>query len=192
MLQNSLYAVNKYGVYKDDNHPLGQAELQCWDVQAFLLYLLDCGFSVIIGKPRQIGSTTVITAAKALGVMIRRNYYCKLVAQKGSKSEEIFKDKVKFIIENVPEYLKPTVANYNELEVMFKYQNGKGSNSTSSSRLQVSAPSEDVVNAGTPASVLLDEAGLLEILQEIINQGRPTQFWLNPNTGELEYTQQIS
>ncbi len=191
MLANSLYGVNKYGKIKEDQSPLGVIDCEAWEVQAFLLYLLDCDLSVLLGKPRQIGSTTVIALAAIIKTMIRRNYYCKLVAQKGKKSEEIFNHKVKFPIENFPYYITPTVANYNGSEVVFKYKSSKGASSASNSIFEVCPPSEDVVNAGTPACTLLDEIGLNDLLQQIIDNGRPTIFWHNPTSGKLELRRQM-
>lgn len=191
MLENSVYAVNKYGVIKDDMHMLGQQIIECWEVQAFLLYLLDCELSPLIGKPRQIGSTTVITLAQIIKTMIRRNYYCKLVAQKGSKSEEIFTHKVKFPLENFSHFIKPTISNYNGQQIVFKYQESKGASSSSTSIFEVCPPSADVVNAGTPSCTLLDEVGLNDLLQEIIDNGRPTMFWHNPVTNKLEMRRQM-
>ena len=188
---NSLYGCNKYGIIKDDQSPMGQINVECWEVQAFILYLLDLGLSVLFGKPRQIGSTTIIALAQILKTMVTRNYYCKLVAQKGRKSEEIFNHKVKFPIENFTGHIKPTTANYNGQEVIFKFKENKNASTSSTSTFEVCAPAADVINAGTPTCTLLDEIGLNELLQEIIDNGRPTQFWFNPVTGRLEFRRQI-
>lgn len=191
MLANSLYAVSKYGKIKEDQSDLGVIDINPFEVQAFLLYLLDCNLSCLIGKPRQIGSTTVIALAKIIQTMIRRNYYCKLVANKGDKSEEIFEHKVKFPLDNFPYYIKPTISNNNKLELIFKYKAGKQDGSNSESKFEVCSPAEDVINAGTPASVLLDEVGLNDNIQEIIRNGRPTIFFYNPMTGRLEMRRQV-
>lgn len=190
-LINSLYAVNKYGIIKDSFAMNGKTTIECWEVQEFLLYLFDIDASPMIGKPRQIGSTTVIALAATIRLMLSSNGYYKLVAQKGTKSDEIFKDKIKFPFESISDYMRPTIANYNGNEIVFKYQKNKGGSVTSKSSFEVCDPAPDVVNAGTPDKVLCDEIGLNEIIDQIISQGRPTQFRYNPSKKKLEMVRAI-
>lgn len=190
-LDNSIYAVEKYGIISDPFSHSGEQRFRCFDVQCFLLYMFDCGLSFMAGKPRQIGSTTVLTIAAELRMMMSKNFYALLVAQKGKKSEEIFEQKVKFPVNHFPHYLMPSTANWNSMEVIFQFKSGKGAGLPYASRFKIDAPSVDVINAGDPALVMLDEIGLNELLEEIILQGRPTIFRVNPETGELEMKKQL-
>jgi hypothetical protein len=62
---NSLYFGDKYGWIKEDKAPDGSGMLKykAWEAQKVLLFLFDCGYSLMIGKARQIGFTTTMCLA---------------------------------------------------------------------------------------------------------------------------------
>ena len=177
ILENTLYAANKYLIYQDpDDMLVGEKKFTAWPAQEVLFYLMDINLSLIISKLRQIGFTTVIGGTEGIKTMLARNYYCKFVANKGKKSDELFRDKVKYAIQKTPYYLKPTIANFNASDAMFGYSYGKGGEITNASRFSVDAPSYDVINGGTPKKILCDEIGMMDEFDEIVAQGRPTMF----------------
>jgi len=47
---NTLYFCNKYGYIKEDRSENGMLAYQAWDAQKVLLFLFDCGYSLMIGK----------------------------------------------------------------------------------------------------------------------------------------------
>jgi hypothetical protein len=190
MLENSLYGTTKILKLKDDKDNRGFIDYNAWEAQAFILYLLDCNLSALIGKLRQIGFTSTIAGAAIIKTMLTKSFYCKLVAQKGRKSEEIFMDKVKFPISTFPNYIRPSINNDTTNMIIFAKKIGKGKMVGMQSKFHVDNPYPDVINAGTPSLVLLDESGLMDELSTILAEGRPTMFRVNPVTQKMEMSRQ--
>lgn len=189
-LTNSLYLLNKYLWVKDsDDKITGELKFTAWKSQEAILFLIDLGLSLIVGKLRQIGLTTVIGGLYSLRTMLSKNFFCKMIAQKGDKSEEIFKDKVQYPITKMVDYMKPTIPNWSGEEVRFGFSSGKGGESSTDSHFEVAAPAEDAINAGTPTAVLLDEIGFMKLFGAIVSQGRPTMFKLT--NGRMRMTKQL-
>jgi hypothetical protein len=151
--------------------------------------MMDLGFSLIIGKLRQIGFSTVIGGIMALRCMISKNIFIKMCAQKSDKSEEIFEDKVKYVIERCDDYMKPTIPNWSTDLVRFGYTAEKGKQATTSSKFEVCSPMEDAINGGKPKIVLLDEIGFMKNFGAIIAQGRPAMFKFK--NGKMRMTSQV-
>lgn len=191
-LQNSLYALNKFGFLKSElvNNENG-LRYSAWPAQEVALYLFDLGLSFIMGKARQIGMTSTIGAATAVRTMLKKNFNTKMVAEKGVKSEELFRDKVKYVIDKFPSYLTPTINSDSKTILQFVKKIGKGKTSGSNSIFQVEPPTITCINGGSPAIVLLDEIGLYDIFGDIISEGRPALFGLNPISGRQEMLRQV-
>lgn len=191
-LENSLYKVNKYLWYKDpDDKIKGEFKFKAWKAQEVVLFLIDLGLSLIIGKLRQIGFTTVIGGSEGLTTMLSKNAYCKMVAQKEKKSDEIFESKIKYAISKCDDYMKPTVQNWSTEKVKFGESVKKGAEMSTESIFEVVAPTEDAINAGTPSKVLLDEIGFMKLFGAIVSQGRPTMFKYKPELGKMVMTKQL-
>ena len=189
-LDNLLYACNKHLKLKSDLNPNGFIDFNAWEAQAFILYLIDNGLSLIIGKLRQIGFTSTIGGALMIRTMLKKSYFVKLVAQKGKKSDEIFEDKVKFPLSKINKDFKPTIDSYTSHQFKFGKSLTKGGDSGSSSKFVVDVPSIDVVNAGTPSVVAIDEGGIVKDVGGIIAEGRPTLYSVNEK-GEMIMSRQL-
>jgi hypothetical protein len=189
-LTNSLYLANKYLWMKDaDDVFKGEAKFKAWPAQEVVLFMIDLGFSLIIGKLRQIGFSTVIGGTMALRTMLSKNFYVKMIAQKSDKSEELFEHKVKYAISKCDDYMKPSIPNWSTDLVKFGYSSGKGKEASSESIFEVCSPTEDAINAGTPKITLLDEIGFMKLFGAIVSQGRSTMF-KNVN-GEMKMVKQV-
>ena len=92
---NSLYFCNKYGWIKEDKSENGMLKYKAWEAQRVLLFLFDCGHSMMIGKARQIGFTTTMCLAGMKRVNLNKSYFIKFVTHSERKGLEIFRDKVK-------------------------------------------------------------------------------------------------
>jgi len=195
MLENSLYALNKYLIIREGEAASGSLKYTAWECQAVILYLFDNGLSVAIGKPRQIGFSTVINAAAMVRTMYRKNFFTKFVTEKGTKGAEIYEDKARSILDEWPAYLKPSVSHDSKAggtpTIRFSRKIDKGDTGGTNSRFVVEAPYTTVINGGSPNLTLIDEAGNIAIISEMIDQGRVTLFWLNPTTGRLEIKRQL-
>jgi len=191
-LDNSLYALNKFGFLKNENVTNEKGmKYEAWPAQEVALYLFDLGLSYIMGKARQIGMTSTIGAATAIKTMLRKNFNTKMVAEKGVKSEELFRDKVKYVVDKFPSYLTPSIDSDSKTVLRFVKKIGKGKTTGSNSIFQVEPPTITCINGGSPAIVLLDEIGLYDIFGDIMSEGRPALFGFNPETGRQEMLRQV-
>ena len=82
---NTLYFCNKYGWIKEDKAENGMLRYQAWDAQKVLLFLFDCGYSMMIGKARQIGFTTTMCLAGMKRVNLNKSYFIKFVTHSKDK-----------------------------------------------------------------------------------------------------------
>lgn len=174
MLTNSLYAMNKHGYLKNAQTNETDNKYEAWIAQQVMLYLLDLTISYFMGKARQIGATTTIGGACAIKTMLTKNMYTKFVAQKGKKSEELFRDKVKYVIDKSPSYITPSINGDSLRKLEFLRKMEKGKSTGANSIFEVTEPSSDCINGGSPDITLLDEIGYYDNLSEIVSEGRPT------------------
>lgn len=187
ILTNSLYSLNKYGYIRNILSP----KYTAWPAQEVMLYLFDLGLSYILGKARQIGATTTIGASTGIKTGLQTDFQAKMVAEKGEKSKELFRDKVKYVIGKYPDYITPSISNDSDDVIRFLKKIGKGKSTGSNSVFQVEAPTVTCINGGSPQVVLLDEIGEYDIFGDIMNQARPALFGLNPKTGRQEMIRQV-
>lgn len=178
---NSLYFLNKYHTLKEGDISSGGRNFKAWHCQEVVCYLFDCGYNILIGKPRQIGFTSTIGGLCAKRIIFHKSYFVKFITKSLQKGEEIFEDKVKFPLYHVPDWMRPTVNNDRDNLLRLFYRPGKGEIGGVDSKLEVVAPSVTAINGGAPNLVALDEVGLIDILGKMMNEGRPALFWVDDN-----------
>lgn len=191
---NTLYFCNKYGRIKEDKASDGSGMIpyKAWDAQKVLLFLYDCGYSLMIGKARQIGFTTTMCLAGMKRVNLNKSYFIKFVTHSEDKGVEIFNDKVKWAFTKIPDYVAQEVKNWSDNIMSFeKRGQRKGRTSGGGSRFQVDTPKVDAINGGSPSAVFIDEIGLMEIFGDMMREGRPALFKFNPETGKMFMQQQF-
>lgn len=189
---NSLYFCNKYGWIKEDRADNGMLKYTAWEAQEVLLFLFDCGYSLMIGKARQIGFTTTMCLAGMKRVNLFKSYFIKFVTHSKDKGQEIFRDKVKWAYTKVPDFIANEVKNWTDEIMSFdKKGDKKGRDHGGGSRFQVDSPKIDAINGGSPSAVFVDEIGLFEIFGEMMREGRPALFKYNPETGKMTMQQQF-
>ena len=189
---NTLYFCNKYGYIKEDRSENGMLAYQAWDAQKVLLFLFDCGYSLMIGKARQIGFTTTMCLAGMKRVNFNKSYFIKFVTHSKDKGVEIFRDKVKWTYTKLPDVIAQEVKNWTDQVMSFdKKGDKKGREDGGASRFQVDTPAVDAINGGSPSAVFIDEIGLFEIFGEMMREGRPALFKYNPETGKMTMQQQF-
>lgn len=189
--ENSLYFLNKYLSLKEGDIHTGGRRFAAWEPQAILAYLFDLGYSYMVGKPRQIGATSTIGGLFVKRIVFNKSYFVKFITENLEKGQEIFEDKIKYAFYHLPEYLKPTVNNDRDNLLRLFYKPKKGDVGGVDSKLQVVAPYVTAINGGAPNLVGIDEAGNINILSEMMNEGRPALFWINPTTKQLEMKRQL-
>lgn len=189
---NTLYFCNKYGYIKEDRAENGMLSYQAWDAQKVLLFLFDCGYSLMIGKARQIGFTTTMCLAGMKRVNFNKSYFIKFVTHSKDKGVEIFRDKVKWTYTKLPDVIAQEVKNWTDQVMSFdKKGDKKGREDGGASRFQVDTPAVDAINGGSPSAVFIDEIGLFEIFGEMMREGRPALFKYNPDTKKMTMQQQF-
>lgn len=189
---NSLYFCNKHGKVKEDKAKDGYIDYKAWDAQEVLLFLIDCGYSLMIGKARQIGFTTTMCLAGTKKVNLNKSYFIKFITHSKEKGEEIFKDKVKWAYSRIPSYIAQEVKNWTDRLMSFdKRGDRKGREEGGGSRFQVDTPAVDSINGGSPSAVYVDEIGLLEIFGEMMREGRPALFKYDPDKDRMVMQQQF-
>lgn len=190
--ENTLYFCNKYGYIKEDKSEGGALKYKAWEAQMVLLFLFDCGYSMMIGKARQIGFTTTMCLAGMKRVNLNKSYFIKFVTHSKEKGIEIFRDKVKWAYTKIPGHIAQEVKNWTDQIMNFdKKGERKGREEGGGSRFQVDSPAIDAINGGSPSAVMIDEIGLFDIFGEMMREGRPALFKYNPETGKMTMQQQF-
>lgn len=190
-ITNSLYGLNKYLWLKEAAMASGKLKFEAWMPQQVTLWVLDNGFSTMIGKLRQVGFTSFIMGRAEMRTRCSKNFFAKFITENAKKAEEIIQDKFKFAYSEQPEWFKPTIHNDSANLFSYIYKPKKGDSEGANSRLAVEAPYITAINGGSPNEVYIDEAGNINILSPIINEGRPALFWLNPVTQRMEMKRQF-
>lgn len=189
--ENTLYFLDKYIVYNDVDSAGGIKQYVSAPVHKVLCYMIDCGYSIMAGKPRQIAATTTIGAIAVGKLICNRNFFIKMIAQDKDKVEEIFDDKIKFPFSELPDWLKPSVQNDRDNFLRLGKKDSKGKQGGINSKLRVVAPTVSAINGGAPPLVLIDEAGYIGILGKMMKEARPTMFRKDDVTGKLTQSRQI-
>jgi hypothetical protein len=189
-LENSLYGMNKYLWLKEGEMEGGRIKYRAWESQEVTLYLFDLYVCMLIGKLRQIGETSTLGGAGIMRTMLRKSYFTKFISEKSDKGFEIFDDKVRFALTNFPEYIIPSINNDSAELFRFLRKDGKGKQGGADSKFAVEAPYPTAINGGTPNLVLLDEIATIPFFSEMVDNGRVTLFWINPQTGRPELKRQ--
>jgi len=189
--ENSLYYVYKHGRLKDGSFDGGRRRIEPYKAQKLLLYLLDCELSYAIGKMRQLGITSILGMGAACKTMYRQEWFTKYICENDEKTRDVFEDKIKYPISQTPIYLTPSSYSDQERQLKFGRKDVKGRTEGSNSKITVVPPSPTAVNSGSPQLVLIDEIGNIPVLTKMVNEARPTMFWLNPETGKIEMKRQL-
>ena len=196
---NTLYFANKYGFLQEASEPSGRLKYladENYVHHQILFFLIDCGYSFMLGKPRQIGSTSALGIAGICKTICKPNHYLKFITEDKDTGLEIFRDKIMFPFSQLPEFMKPEVLN--DRENLFSINQsprpkgkGKTTKRGAMSKVQIVAPTKTAINGGSPQMVFIDEIGSIPILSEMMNEGRPTMFIKSRVTGLLEQRRQL-
>jgi len=188
---NSLYAMDKYLILKEGDAASGSRVYVSKPVHKVICFLVDAGYSFMMGKPRQIGATSTLGGIAMFKMVFRKNLFQKFITEDDKTGVEIFNDKMKFPFSELPEWMKPNVLNDSDNKFSLGVKKKKGTKEGVNSRLDVVPPTVSAINGGSPNIVWIDEAGYIKILGKMMKEARPTMFMMNEETGELEMRRQI-
>ena len=192
--ENTYYFVLKYGYMKEGDSDAGRVKYNITERhlhQRILFFMYDSGYSLMIGKPRQGGYTTAFGFCAVKSTVFQSNHFLKYIAQSDAKTVEIFEDKIKYPFSQLPEWMKPLVANERDNIFRLGKKEKKGDVSGLNSKVEVVPPNKNAINGGAPQKVLVDEIGMIGILTEMVNEARPALFWINPKTKVFEMKRQL-
>ncbi len=189
--ENTLYFLNKYLILKEGDMSSGARTYDAKPVHEVITYMVDCGYSMMIGKGRQIAATSTLGGCALKKIVFYRNFFLKFITQDKETGVEIFEDKIKFPFQELPEWLKPEVSNDRDNLFRLSRKGRKGTRKGMNSKLQVVAPSVSAINGGSPQLVMIDEAGYISVLGKMMKEARPTMFMQDPVTKQLVMRRQI-
>jgi hypothetical protein len=189
--ENTLYALNRHLWMKEDTLAGGKRKFDAYDCQAFIFWLIDSGFSALVGKLRQIGFSTSIGGLGEMKARVNKNYFIKFIAENDRKTEEIFNDKIKYALVEAQDWFRPTVYNEAANLLTYIYKKKKGTALGLNSKIMVEPPTPTCINGGSPTLTLIDEIGQINILSEILLEGRPTLFYMDPATHKMRIRRQV-
>lgn len=191
--ENSTYFVMKYGKMKEAAIAVGYREFKesIYSCQIAINYLIDCGFSAIIAKGRQLGITSDIGAVAACKTIYNASFFVKYVCESDDKVKDIFEDKIKYPVSQLPFYVSSESSGDYQKGLKFGKKSTEKGRDKKIRKILVETPSNTSVNGGSPDIFLVDEAGATPNVIEMVNEARPTLFWVNPNTGKYEIQRQI-
>lgn len=184
--ENSLYFANKYGYVKEGSTFEGTIRYVAKESNAVLFYLLDCNYTFLFGKPRQIFATTTMGLFTLKKMITQYNFYMKYITENDSKGKAILNDRIKFPFDELQDWMKPS-ANRDNLSMLEL----KGKSNYPNTKVETSAPTPTAINQDSPNVVLIDEIDQIKFLDDMIKEARPTMFAYNNITGELKQTRQI-
>lgn len=188
---NTFYFAEKYAFFKEGSDDSGLVKYHSKEHNALLYYLLDCGYCLLVGKPRQIFATTTIGIFVVKRLITRYNYYMKFVTVSDSKGSEILQDKFKFPFQHLPDWMKPNVIGDSIDAFHLGKKEGKGDFGYPNSRCEKVAPSSTAINGGAPQMTLIDEIGEVPELIDILFETRPTLYVDKYQDGNLQLTRSI-
>lgn len=189
--ENTLYFLNKYLMLKEGDMNSGVRTYEAKPVHEVICYLFDCGYSFMMGKPRQIAATSTLGGCALKKIVFNKNFFIKFITQDKDTGIEIFDDKIKYPFGELPGWMKPEVSNDRDNLLRLSRKGIKGTKKGINSKLQVVAPSVSAINGGSPQLVMIDEAGYISVLGKMMKEARPTMFMQNPSTKKLEMKRQM-
>jgi len=183
--ENSLYLLNKYVWYKEGNVEEGKVKYIAAPAHEVLCYMNDCGYSIGLAKGRQMAATTTIMSLNMKDVIFKKNHFMKFVTEDDVKAKEIFEDKLKFAFSEMQWWLKPNVINERDNLFATGTKPEKGTKEGAGARILVVVPKRTAIAGGAPQKVMIDEAGNIPVLGEMLNNIRPTMLFADPKTRKI-------
>lgn len=178
--QNKLYGLDGYVTIKDETQG-GRRIYKASTPQALLMFLKDCGYSIILLKGRQAAITSTMMAAAVLTALITPAYKGAIVADKEKTGLGIFNDKFKSTFQFLPSWWRPDEKGmpWSDRRVIFDFDPGESKSEKRKymSEMQTySSADSQTLNSNSPTEVYFDEAQKTSTLQEILKEVRPTML----------------
>lgn len=193
--ENVSYGIRKYGKLKEASVPAGFLWFgdSFYEVQDAICYIIDCGYSPLIPKCRQIGISSVFGYIIVFKTALRFNYFSKFVTYDEKKTEELFRDKIKYAYAEFPDMFRPREnPNWANNKITFSSTKEKGRAESGLRQILCETATPSAINGGSPNMVLVDEASFVKCLTEMVDEAEAAMYWTNPKTRKRELKRQIA
>ena len=182
--ENRLYGMEKYGWIKDDEIAGGRRKYHASTPQALLIYLLDCGYSIELGKGRQAAITSTVMLYEVMTMLVRTSYKGVLVADDvKTTGHAIFNDKFKasfrYIMERHRWLCPPKATNFAADNVTFDWSQATSKTEAgmyASNYSIASADDTQAINGQTPSKVVFDETQNISTYTAMKLEARPSML----------------
>jgi len=176
-MKTPIYFLDNFGhlIAKNEaGKQVAKMVFKLFDYQSQVLAMYLKEKQVIILKARQLGISWV-TAGYALWLAIFNKYQRILIISINDTEAQVFLEKVKFIFDNLPEWLKPAVYKRNESVLWFGKRMGYDTDEVGGINSKIeSIPTSKT--AGTSRSLnllIVDEAAKIEYMDTIARSAQP-------------------
>jgi len=165
VIESFLYFINQY-IFIEDKEKKIAIKLKLWPEQAKIIPSFIESMLLIILKARQLGLTW-LTAAFVLWQVIRNQLYLAVVISVTEELSIEFLDRVYFIMDRLPVWLKPPVKTRTKQVLEFQHANGLVSTIKSLPTTEMGAQSK------TPNLLIMDETCKNRMAKAIFNASYP-------------------
>ncbi len=181
---NYLYALDRYVWIKEGQMEGGRRKYIASCPQAFLLYIMNCKYSFIMGKGRHAAITSTICPALMMQAITNRSQHILLMAGSDEQVQNIFEDKIRYTFGELPQWFRPAALYSRKGKgIQFGDEEGeKGTKTAHGSKFNVKPPSVTAVNSGSPDVVAIDEASDAPDFTKMMFEADPTQIGLSGGT----------
>jgi len=176
-MNDPAYFLDQYGhlIAKNEiGRQVGKVAFKLFKYQFEVMDLYKKDREVIILKARQLGISWV-TAGYALWLGIFHQYQRILIISINDTEAQVFLEKVKFIFDNLPDWLKPSVYKRNESTLWFGQRMGYDTDEVGGINSKIeSIPTSKT--AGTSRSLnllIVDEAAKVDYMDTIYRSAQP-------------------
>lgn len=171
------YFINSYGYLmgkSEEGNATGKVPFSLFQYQTEALDHVHSQRDVIILKARQLGLSWTV-AGYALWIAMFHKYQRVLIISINDTESQVFLEKVKFIFDNLPSWMKVSVYKRNESVLWFGIRKGYDSDEVGGINSKIeSIPTSK--NAGTSRSLnllVIDEAAKVEFIDAIYKSALP-------------------
>lgn len=162
-----------------DRKTEGPIPFKLWDSQKQVVPLLLMELLIICLKARQLGITWLVVCYCLWCAMFHFNELVLIISGDNENFSKEFVDRVKFVFDHLPDWMKPKVYKRNDLNLCF------GEETTDSktgivkvtglnSQIQGSAPTSSAGQSKTVSRLVMDEAALNRYCKPIYASSKPT------------------
>jgi len=163
-------------VYIEDKEAGGQIRFKLWESQKRILPTFLKATYLFILKARQLGLTWLCAALCLWVAIFRKNQNVIIISQKEGLAVK-FLDRVKFIFDRLPEWMRPMVLRRNDQILYFgemvKDKRGNERIEGLNSIIYSSTTTPSGAQSETINLLILDEAALIEHLKKIWRSSKP-------------------